>query len=62
MCRFVERGGKVVKKSVQSLGQLQNEFDVVFNCTGLGAKVLCNDYKLVPIRGQVAKVLYTFLE
>jgi D-aspartate oxidase len=24
--------------------------------TGMGAKKLCNDYKLVPIRGQVLKV------
>ena len=49
-----------MKKSVQSFDELQNQFDVVFNCTGLGAKELCNDYKLVPIRGQVAKVLYIF--
>lgn len=54
--RIAERGGKVMKKSVQSFDELQNQFDVVFNCTGLGAKELCNDYKLVPIRGQVAKV------
>lgn len=53
--RFVEEGGYVVKKSVESFDELQDKFDVVFNCTGLGAKALCNDYKLVPIRGQVAK-------
>lgn len=54
--RFVGRGGYVVKKSVESFEELENEFDVVFNCTGLGARVLCNDYKVVPMRGQVAKV------
>lgn len=26
------------------------------NCTGLGAKYLCSDRKLVPIRGQIIKV------
>lgn len=32
------------------------EFDTVFNCTGIGAKKLCNDVKVVPIRGQIIKV------
>ena len=31
-------------------------FDVVVNCTGFGAKSLCKDPKMVPIRGQVFKV------
>jgi D-amino-acid oxidase len=29
-------------------------FDLVVNCSGLGAKALCNDEKLIPYRGQVA--------
>lgn len=31
-------------------------YDVVMNCTGLGAQQLCGDRKMVPIRGQVIKV------
>lgn len=30
--------------------------DVVFNCTGLGARELCSDQKLVPIKGQVVLI------
>ena len=38
------------------MNELQGKFDVIVNCTGLGAKFLCDDFKLVPIRGQVLKV------
>ena len=31
-------------------------FDAVMNCTGFGAKSLCKDPKMLPIRGQVFKV------
>lgn len=37
------------------------DFDVIVNCTGLGAKYLCGDLKLVPIRGQVIKVCSIYL-
>ncbi|KAF4530944.1 hypothetical protein B566_EDAN018973 [Ephemera danica] len=32
------------------------DFDVLVNCTGLGSRILCNDIKTNPIRGQVIKV------
>ena len=31
-------------------------YDVIINCTGLGAQKLCNDINLSPIRGQVIRV------
>ena len=31
-------------------------YDVIINCTGLGAQKLCNDSKLSVIRGQVIRV------
>uniref|UniRef100_A0A1B6ES01 FAD dependent oxidoreductase domain-containing protein n=1 Tax=Cuerna arida TaxID=1464854 RepID=A0A1B6ES01_9HEMI len=49
-------GGSVVEQHVNSLTQLEGRYDVVINCTGLGAKQLMRDHKLVPIRGQVFKV------
>jgi D-aspartate oxidase len=55
--RFKQAGGKVVEKTVTNLKDLEYSFDVVMNCTGLGAKHLCSDNKMVPIRGQVIKVL-----
>lgn len=49
-------GGRIIEKYVHSLGEFRaNDFEAVFNCTGLGAKRLCNDNKVVPIRGQIIK-------
>ncbi|KAJ8715664.1 hypothetical protein PYW07_010146 [Mythimna separata] len=52
---IVERGGQLINRKVENFASLSN-YDLVFNCAGLGAKYLCNDYDLVPIRGQVIKV------
>lgn len=55
--RFEQNDGKVVKKQVEKLTEFNGkEYDAVFNCTGLGAQKLCNDVKMVPIRGQIIKV------
>lgn len=40
-----------------SLGDFSaTDYEAVFNCTGLGAQKLCNDIKVVPMRGQIVKV------
>lgn len=54
--RFQNAGGKVVKEYVKRLSDLVSSHDVIINCSGLGAQQLCNDKKMVPIRGQVIKV------
>ncbi|XP_023024937.1 D-amino acid oxidase 1 [Leptinotarsa decemlineata] len=54
--RFQSSGGELIQKHIDSLQSIGNEFDVIVNCTGLGAKYLCEDYKLVSIRGQVIKM------
>lgn len=48
-------GGKIVKKTINSFHDV-DDCDLVINCTGFGAKKLCSDHDLVPIRGQVFKV------
>lgn len=46
-----------MQKHISKLNELDGrELDVVFNCTGLGGQKLCNDVKVVPIRGQIIKV------
>jgi D-amino-acid oxidase len=41
-------------QSLNALAELSGE--VVFNCTGLGARALCDDHSLRPVKGQVALV------
>ena len=41
---------------VKDLQSLQSSHDVVINCTGLGARDLCDDKNVVPVRGQVALI------
>lgn len=53
---FTENGGKITRAKIDNFASLNSKFDLVFNCTGMGAKTLCNDYDLVPLRGQVVKV------
>lgn len=53
--RFENIGGKILKQTVTSFEDVSG-YDIVVNCTGFGAKVLCKDHDLVPIRGQVFKV------
>lgn len=56
MRKIEERGGTIRKRSVKALQDLAGEFDIIINCTGLGARELCGDTSLTPIRGQVFKV------
>jgi D-amino-acid oxidase len=51
---FLLRGGKIEVRTFATLRQVHDLAEhVVFNCTGLGARALCNDGELVPVRGQL---------
>lgn len=56
--RLLKDGVTFKQGKINSLKELTGEFDIVINCTGLGARKLCNDKRLVSIRGQVLKVCY----
>lgn len=57
MKKFVLLGGQVKQRFVQSFNDLQNKnFDLIINCSGLGASILANDSSVLPIRGQVMRV------
>ncbi|KAF0290793.1 D-aspartate oxidase [Amphibalanus amphitrite] len=53
--RFKEAGGTIIEAEVRDLRELAG-YDIVANCSGLGAKRLLNDRRLVPLRGQVYKL------
>lgn len=59
---FLSRGGKILKDKIENFTSLAHKYDIVFNCTGLNAKYLCNDHDLVPIRGQVIKIRAPWLK
>lgn len=43
------------KKLIESFDALSS-FDIIINCSGLGARTLCNDETIYPVRGQVALI------
>lgn len=60
--RFRSNGGTVIKKHLGSLQELYDDYDIVVNCTGLGAAKLCNDKELFPIKGQTIRVTAPWLK
>jgi len=53
---FKSKGGVLTQGRVDSWHELAGQCDVAVNCTGLGARWLCNDTEVLPIRGQVLRV------
>ncbi|MDT5272880.1 MAG: D-amino-acid oxidase [Acidobacteriota bacterium] len=52
---FYIAGGRIVVRELRSREEVMRLPEpVVFNCTGLGARALFGDQKLVPVRGQLA--------
>lgn len=49
--RFEELGGEFKQGFVDNLREIEG--DIVVNCVGLGARELCGDDKVKPVRGQV---------
>lgn len=55
---FYNAGGKIVAKEFRSREEIMRLPEpVIFNCTGLGARQLFDDQKLVPARGQLEVLL-----
>ncbi|XP_022824776.1 D-amino-acid oxidase [Spodoptera litura] len=55
--RFERANGKLLRAKITSLQDpVLEPFDVVVNCTGLGARWLVPDDAVVPVRGQITKV------
>jgi len=55
---FYIAGGKVVVKEFRNREEVARLREhVIFNCTGLGARALFNDEKLIPVRGQLEVLL-----
>lgn len=55
-CRITSKGVKILKKTVHDFSELEGQYDVVVNCTGLQSKWLCGDNTVTAVRGQILKV------
>ena len=51
MERFLMLGGDVQEGFISSLSEVEGE--LVVNCTGLGARELCDDEEVIPVGGQI---------
>jgi len=48
------KGVRFLQREVASLDAIASEYDRVVNCSGIGARELCGDTSIFPVRGQVA--------
>lgn len=53
--RFIENRGTFKEEEITSLQDASSLNPLVVNCTGLGAKKLCSDDDLQPMRGQILR-------
>ena len=50
------KGGTVVRKILKSLKEIDGDYDIIVNCTGLGSRELVNDNQMYPVRGHTILV------
>lgn len=56
MQQFIQQGGMVQRRHVEKFSDVASEYGIIVNCCSLGSRVLCNDERIHPIRGQVFRV------
>ncbi|XP_067841134.1 D-aspartate oxidase [Heptranchias perlo] len=54
--RLKNAGGQLQAGTITDFWELDGKYDIIVNCSGIGARALTGDRKLYPIRGQVHKV------
>ncbi|XP_043487756.1 D-amino-acid oxidase [Polistes fuscatus] len=55
--KFVALGGELKRRKIRDLGELiEDGYEIVINCSGLGARELVNDDTMTAVRGQVSRV------
>ncbi len=52
--QLVNSGVEFIQQSINNLQVYTQQYNFVINCTALGARQLCNDESVIPVRGQVA--------
>jgi len=54
--KILKNGGKFINQKVNDFKALYDKYDVIINCTGVGAKQIANDQSVHPVRGHVIRV------
>ncbi|XP_038655097.1 D-aspartate oxidase isoform X2 [Scyliorhinus canicula] len=54
--RLKNAGGRLWSVKIRDFWELDGTFDIIVNCSGIGARALTGDMKLYPVRGQIQKV------
>ncbi|MBI3414351.1 MAG: FAD-dependent oxidoreductase [Verrucomicrobia bacterium] len=54
--RFAKLGGEIQEATLRSLADVPEEFSLIVNCSGVGARELVRDEKVFPIRGEAVWV------
>ena len=49
-------GGKIIDKKIESISELSSDYDIIVNCSGLGAAKLISDLSVYPVRGDIVSV------
>ncbi|TSO25156.1 D-aspartate oxidase [Bagarius yarrelli] len=60
--RLTKAGGQMKQDKVTDFQQLAQSYDVLVNCSGLGARYLVGDEQVHPVRGQIIKVYGPWLK
>ena len=61
MNEFQEKGGLLIKMKINNIHELSS-YDIIVNCTGLGAGSLVQDPLLYPVRGDTVTVLAPWIK
>ncbi|CAJ0960251.1 unnamed protein product, partial [Mesorhabditis belari] len=54
--KYLSNGGLLERRWLKSIDELGEKYDLIFNCTGLGANKLVDDFGVFPTRGQIIRV------
>ncbi|CAN5644924.1 FAD-dependent oxidoreductase [soil metagenome] len=56
MQQLKQAGVAFIAKKIEALDELSSRYDVIVNCSALGARELCKDDQVIPVRGQVGLI------
>lgn len=50
--QVIEAGAKFIRRKISSISELSNDYEIIINCSGFGARELASDPNFLPYKGQ----------